>query len=75
MRGNSYPFGFVLYEQKKVIVGVEDLSSLVKFGIIFISMAVLLSIVQTLILQIALFILIFFYLNESPRRKRTGYLS
>ncbi|MCK4592238.1 DUF1385 domain-containing protein [Candidatus Parcubacteria bacterium] len=62
MRGNSYPFGFVLYEQKKVIIGIEDLPSLTKFGIILISMVVLLSIVQTLILQIVLFVLIFSYL-------------
>ncbi len=54
MRGYSYPSGFVIYDKEEAIIGVEDLSFLVKFVAIVIGISFLVEITQQIVLPIIL---------------------
>ena len=54
MRGQSYPSGFVIYEREKAIIGVEDLSFLVKFVVTVIAISFLIEITQQIALPVIL---------------------
>ena len=59
MRGYSYPSGFVIYDKEEAIIGVEDLSFLVKFVATVIGISFLIEITQQIALPIMLTLVFF----------------
>lgn len=56
MRGSSHPCGFVIYDKEKAIIGIEDLSSLMKFLAMIVGIFFLAEITQQTVLLLLAFI-------------------